>query len=87
MTVAVLPTSEPMRPSLELWVFWNTKLKRASTDPAINNPPKRDKGVLTHTLRVAGMLEKISPKPPKAVMNEQIVVGLNGEMPGMPEWS
>jgi hypothetical protein len=33
------------------------------------------------------MREKMSPNPPKAVMNAQIVVGLNGEMPGMPECS
>jgi hypothetical protein len=62
-------------------------LKSQSTVPAINNPPKRDKGVLTQTLLVAGMREKIRPNPPKAVMNEQIVVGLNGEIPGMPECS
>jgi hypothetical protein len=65
----------------------NNELKSHSTAAAMNNPPKRDNGVLIQTFLVAGMLEKISPNPPKAVMNEQMVVGLNGEMPGMPECS
>ena len=55
------------------------------TPAAINNPPKRDKGVLTQTFSVAGIREKIRPNPPKAVMNKQIAVGLNMEIPGMPE--
>ena len=38
-------------------------------------------GTLTHGLRVASSREKIKPKPPNAVMNEVMVVGLNGEKP------
>ena len=46
-------------------------------------PPKIDKGRLIQTLLVASIREKISPNPPNAVMNEQMVVGLKGERPGM----
>jgi hypothetical protein len=44
-----------------------------------------DKGMLIQTLLVASIREKINPNPPNAVMNEQMVVGLKGESPGMPE--
>ena len=50
-------------------------------------PPKREIGALTQTFLVASMWEKIIPNPPNAVMNEQIMVGLKADTPGIPEWS
>jgi len=58
--------------------------KTDNTAAATIKPPKIDNGKLTQTLRVASMREKIAPKPPKAVINAQIVVGLKGERPGIP---
>ncbi len=42
-----------------------------------------DSGALMITGLVAGNSEKIKPKPPNAVMNEAMIVGLKMEMPGM----
>ena len=58
--------------------------KIQNTPAAMTSPPIKDNGALTQTLLVALMLEKIIPNPPSAVTNEAMVVGLNGEMPGMP---
>ncbi len=42
-----------------------------------------DNGALTITDLVAGNSEKIRPKPPNAVMNAAMIVGLKMEMPGI----
>ena len=60
------------------------KPKSVTTPAATSTAPTTESGALTQALLVASMCEKISPKAPKAVMNAESVVGLNGERPGIP---
>lgn len=81
---AVIPTSVQTRDSLELWVFSNIALKNQNTSAAMTAPLTEAAGALIHMLLVAGILEKIIPKAPKAVTKEAKTVGLKKEIPGMP---
>ncbi len=84
MTVAVIPTSVATRDSLELSTLWKTVPNSQTTPAAMTNAPSSAKGALIQGLRVAPMREKINPKPPNAVINAVMVVGLKGDRPGMP---
>jgi len=51
--------------------------------PATKNAQNIESGALMTVLLVAGNWVKISPKPPNAVTNDAMTVGLKMEMPGM----
>ena len=55
-----------------------------TTAAATSAPPTVARGALTHGLLVAWNWHRMRPNPPNAVMNEAIVVGLKGAMPGIP---
>ena len=84
---AICPTSVATCASLELCVLSNTVLKSQKTAAAIANPPIADSGPLAQTELVAGILEKIIPKAPNAVINDAITVGLKNDISVMPLWS
>ena len=54
--VAVMPTSVPMRDSLEACVLWKMKLNIATTPAATSPAQITASGALTHGLLVAGIL-------------------------------
>ena len=83
---AVWPMSDRTRPSLLPWVLRKRLLKIQNTSAATASPPRAASGPLIKGFRVAGILWKTMPSPPKAVINAASVVGLNGEKPGI-SWS
>ena len=62
-------------------VAWKILLKSTNTPAATASPPMSESGTLIHGLLVASIFEKMSPNPPKAVTNDESVVGLSGEKP------
>jgi hypothetical protein len=51
---------------------------------ATTSAPSAAIGALSQGLRVISILVRMRPKPPNAVTKVAMLVGLNGENPGMP---
>jgi hypothetical protein len=65
-------------------VEWKILLKTTTTIAATTSAPSAAIGALSQGLRVISIFVRMSPKPPNAVTKVAMLVGLNGENPGMP---